>query len=453
LDKKTFLVIILSFTLLITVMPISFSDNMNYLVPDLVYSPTSHDFGYVEEGETYQTTFDIWNAGTDTLTWNLGIVHTWISPSPTSGSSTGEHDTITVTIDTTGLSPGSHSGFVSISASDGGGVRYFDIDLFINNPPNTPSTPSGPNSVVEGIPYLYTTSTTDPDGDNIKYGFDLNNDNIVESGHWTPFLPSGSILNLQFTFNGAGTRYFRVKAEDIHGAQSDFSSALIIVVSGANNPPSTPNTPNGPSAGNIGVSYSYSTSSNDLDDDNIRYGWDWNGDDIVDEWTSFYPSEAVITTSHIWTSVGTYLVKVKSEDSNGAQSAFSAIKTVVISSDNNPPDKPTITGPSSGKTGDSHTYIVSTEDSDGDQVFYWIDWDDTTNSGWLGPYDSGLTVSSSHIWSANGTYSIKVKSKDNHGDESPWSDPLTVTMPKTKTFNQFPRILIWLFERIPFLKL
>ena len=115
MNEQTILVSIVTLTLLITVMPISLSNNMNYLVPDLVYSPTSHDFGFVEEGETYQTTFDIWNAGTDTLTWNLGIVHTWISPLPTSGSSTGEHDTVTVTIDTTGLSPGSYSGFVSIS--------------------------------------------------------------------------------------------------------------------------------------------------------------------------------------------------------------------------------------------------------------------------------------------------------------------------------------------------
>ena len=127
-------------TLLVTtaVLPVagSMGDRLNQkrndaaLGPDLVYSPTSHDFGNVAQGQTYQTTFQIWNGGSGTMTFNLGIVHTWISPNPTGGKSDGSWDkvTITVTIDTTGLSLGSHSGFVSITANDGGGVQYFNID-------------------------------------------------------------------------------------------------------------------------------------------------------------------------------------------------------------------------------------------------------------------------------------------------------------------------------------
>ena len=99
------------------------------LAPILKYSPTSHDFGYVQEGNKYQTTFDIWNDGTGTLDWHLGIVHPWISPTPFSGSSTGEHDTVTVTIDTTDLSPGSYEGFVSIYSN--GGDASFEIELTI----------------------------------------------------------------------------------------------------------------------------------------------------------------------------------------------------------------------------------------------------------------------------------------------------------------------------------
>jgi len=431
-------------------MPISYSlesNNINYMVPDLVYSPTSHDFGYVEEGKLYQTTFEIWNGGTDTLTWNLGIVHTWISPNPTSGSSTGEHDTVTVTIDTTGLSPGSHTGFVSISANDGGGMRYFNIDLFINRPPNIPLDPSGPTLVEEEIAYPYVTTTTDPEGHDVKYGFDFNNDDIIEPQHWTSFQPSGTLLTIYLTFYGTSTRYIRAKAEDIHGAQSGFSAPLVVHVQGPNNPPNKPNTPTGQSNGIIGNSYAYNTTSTDPDDDNIKYGWDWNGDNIVDEWTSLISSGSTITTTHTYTTEGTYNIKVKAEDSKGEQSDFSDPLTVTITS-NNPPNKPTITGPSQGKTGDSYTYIVTTEDPDNDEVFYLIDWDDTTNSGWLGPYMSGMSVSTSHIWTANGTYSIKVKSKDINGEESQWSDPIIVTMPKIKIFNKTPIIFLRLLERL-----
>jgi len=90
--------------------------------PQLSYSPTSHDFGNVQEGKIYQTTFEIWNSGTGTLTWSLTDSYSWLTYSPTSGSSTGEHDTVTVTIDTTGLSPGSYSGSISISSNGGDGT-------------------------------------------------------------------------------------------------------------------------------------------------------------------------------------------------------------------------------------------------------------------------------------------------------------------------------------------
>lgn len=99
---------------------------------------------------------------------------------------------------------------------------------------------------------------------------------------------------------------------------------------------------------------------------------------------------------------------------------------------NNPPNKPaTPSGPTSGKAGTSYTYFSSAIDPDGDQIYLLFDWNDGTDSGWLGPYNSGDLVSASHIWSAQGTYAIKVKAKDELGKLSIWSDPLPISMPKT----------------------
>jgi len=421
------------------------------LVPDLVYSPTSHDFGNVGQGQTYQTTFQIWNGGSGTMTFNLGIVHTWISPNPTGGKSDGSWDkvTITVTIDTTGLSLGSHSGFVSISANDGGGVRYFNIDCNVvtNNPPNTPTQLNGPGSGEVNEWLSYTTSTTDPDGDPIKYGLDSDSDGIVD--HWSSmYVPSGSTYQLNINFGGEGIYNLRIKAEDIHGAQSGFSTSKTVVIVGANNPPNTPSTPSGPVSGNTGTSYSYSTSTTDSDGDDVKYGWDWNGDGTVDEWTGQYSSGTMISTTHSWTSTGTYNVKVKSEDIHGAQSGFSSSKTVVIT-DDNPPNKPsTPSGSTSGKTGNSYSYSTYTTDPNGDKVYYLFDWDDSMDSEWIGPYNSGQIASISHIWTTQGSYSIKVKAKDDpngdgdlsDGTESPWSDPLEISMPKNKPYINMPFI-------------
>jgi len=98
----------------------------------LSYSPMSHNFGIVVENQIYQTTFDILNSGAQTLTWSLSDTEIWLTYNPTSGSSTGETDTITVSIDTTGLSPGSYNGDISISSNGGSGV--FTVTFTVNPP-------------------------------------------------------------------------------------------------------------------------------------------------------------------------------------------------------------------------------------------------------------------------------------------------------------------------------
>jgi len=314
----------------------------------------------------------------------------------------------------------------------------------INHPPNTPSKPSGPTTGIVGTVYTYTTSTTDPDGDNVRYGWDAG-DGVVD--FWTENYSSGATCTVNIKFLGAGTYYLQVKAKDIHGAQSNFSQQLTVVITGANNPPNTPSKPTGPTSGIKGTSYTYSTSTNDLDGDKIKYGWDWNGDGTVDEWTSLYASGATVSNSHTFSNTGIFNMKVIAEDEHGAQSSFSSALPVTITS--NPPNKPSKPrGSASGKPGVSYTYQTSTTDPDGDQLYYMWDWGDRTPLNWTGPYNSGQTITASHIWSAKGAYSVKVKAKDTTGAESVWSDPLPITMPYSfnKPILQFLELL---FQRFP----
>lgn len=124
-------------------------------------------------------------------------------------------------------------------------------------------------------------------------------------------------------------------------------------------------------------------------------------------------------------------------DPNGIDPA----KTYIYTLSPNKPAKPS--GLSRGKVGTSYSYTTSTTDPDGDKVYYWFDWGDETNSGWIGPNNSGQTISSSHTWSNQGYYNIKVKAKDLHDVESEWSDLFVVTMPrnKIKTKTYFMRFL------------
>lgn len=94
------------------------------------------------------------------------------------------------------------------------------------------------------------------------------------------------------------------------------------------------------------------------------------------------------------------------------------------------PDKPS--GETSGEYGSEYEYTTSCIDPEFNKVWYLFDWDDGSDSGWIGPYSSGEEVSVKHTWSSKGTYNVKVKARDECGAESVWSDPLAATMPKVK---------------------
>jgi hypothetical protein len=64
-------------------------------------------------------------------------------------------------------------------------------------------------------------------------------------------------------------------------------------------------------------------------------------------------------------------------------------------------------------------------------------------------YASGEEITTSHSWPTQGTYNVKVVAKDINGAQGPWSNPLTVTMPKNKANNIYFNLLSWLFDRFP----
>ena len=100
---------------------------------------------------------------------------------------------------------------------------------------------------------------------------------------------------------------------------------------------------------------------------------------------------------------------------------------------NHPPEKPAKpSGPANGEAGAIYTYTSSVSDPEQNQVYYLFDWDDGSDSGWIGPYNSGNDGSVSHSWNEQGDYEIKVKAKDTNDIESEWSDPLPISMPKNK---------------------
>lgn len=99
---------------------------------------------------------------------------------------------------------------------------------------------------------------------------------------------------------------------------------------GLNEAPNQPSTPSGPTEGVVEEEYTFSTSATDPEGHNVSYGWDWDGDDEVDEWTEFYNSGITVETIHSWAEAGTYDIKVKAKDEYEAEGDWSPIHTIHI---------------------------------------------------------------------------------------------------------------------------
>jgi hypothetical protein len=211
------------------------------------------------------------------------------------------------------------------------------------------------------------------------------------------------------------------------------------------NPPATPSRPTGPEHGIRDVQYTFSSHTTDPDGDSVYYMFDWD-DGTSSAWLGPYASGVTISTPHSWSMLGSYDVKAKAKDSNGATSSWSDPLTITIAL-NDPPETPTITGPVTGSPGKPYLYKVQTTDANGDDVFYFIDWGDNTTTDWFGPFTSGTQATTTHSWTMQGSFTIKVKAKDVKGDESGWGT-FDIVMPTEFKF-QLQVFLEHLFERFP----
>jgi hypothetical protein len=132
-------------------------------------------------------------------------------------------------------------------------------------------------------------------------------------------------------------------------------------------------------------------------------------------------------------SLGAHTISVRALNSVGNIDPTPDADAFTIITENSPPEKPsTPSGETSGSIDTEYYYTTSTTDPNGDEISYFFDWGDGTNSGWLTPITSGQTANASHTWNIKDNYEIKVKARDSSLEESPWSDPLSISMPKYK---------------------
>jgi hypothetical protein len=193
---------------------------------NLAYSPEGFSEFILKERVT-TTYFDVWNSGESDygpLRYNFTEDCEWISVSPQSGFSHGEHDRITVEIDPWNLSVG----------------RYYSYDISINTNANSGTFPVEVYVVEEGDPLIDTGKASFNDiyiiEDEVRhFNFNVYNGGkgvlefeIEEDCDWIQELnPVSGILGQ----NQSELIYFEINATDLPVGQ--YSTTIDVVADGA----------------------------------------------------------------------------------------------------------------------------------------------------------------------------------------------------------------------------
>ena len=188
-----------------------------------------------------------------------------------------------------------------------------------SNPPEKPSTPNGPDRGTLNKQYIFSSSTTEPDGEEIFYLFDWGDGNYSD---WLGSYTSGETVTASYTWEIIGDFEIRVMAKDINGVQSLWSDPLNITIV-ANNPPNIPDI-DGPTHFIPFISYSYTVSTTDEDGDKVLYYIDWG--DGGSKWYGPNASGEQITIDHKWNLGKSHTIKVKARDTVGDESEWATLE-------------------------------------------------------------------------------------------------------------------------------
>jgi hypothetical protein len=185
-----------------------------------------------------------------------------------------------------------------------------------SDPPAKPSTPVGKTLGIWHVEYTYTSSTTDPNGDQIYYLYDWGDG--TTSGWLGPFT-SGQTVAGNHIWDQLGTYPVRVRARDVWGAGSGWSDPLQVTITD-NTPPDVP-TITGPHNGQPGSEYLFNFQTQDGQDQDVYFFVDW-GDNQTTGWLGPYVSGTTLHLRHTWDAKMNCTIKAKAKDTMDSESEW-----------------------------------------------------------------------------------------------------------------------------------
>jgi len=118
--------------------------------PTISVSEDSFEFTATVDGaDPDEETLEIWNSGPGTITWSVEVEseEDWLDLDPEDGTSTGEHDDVTLSVDISDLDAGSYEATISINATEAvNSPETVTVDLEVTEEEEEPTIDFSPSS-------------------------------------------------------------------------------------------------------------------------------------------------------------------------------------------------------------------------------------------------------------------------------------------------------------------
>lgn len=182
--------------------------------PTIGLSPASLSFTAVQgAGNPAAKSVNITNGGAGTLTWSIADNAAWLTLSPASGTTTTETDPISVTVNTSGLTAGTYSAMITLTATGGATntPQTVPVTLTVSAPATSSATLTwNANTDADLAGYKVYRATASG-----AYGAPLTS------------LPVGTLTYQATGLQSGTTYYFVVTAYDTAGNESTYSNEVL----------------------------------------------------------------------------------------------------------------------------------------------------------------------------------------------------------------------------------
>jgi len=193
-----------------------------------------------------------------------------------------------------------------------------------SQPPDKPTKPNGPDECTQHEYATFSTSATEPEGEDVYYRFDWGDGNLSD---WVGPYSSGQTGESSHNWSELGEYEVKASAKDINGVQSEWSESSIILIN-ENQIPENP-TITGPKIATTGKDIEYKVVAVDPDGHDLYYQVFWDDGTYI-KWEGPYPSGEEVTFTHKYTEGGSFTIISKAKDIVNGKSNQGTLKIYII---------------------------------------------------------------------------------------------------------------------------